>query len=46
VTGGYDLAFLIGGALVAAGIMVAIVVLPAGEREEREPEGEIEAALG
>jgi hypothetical protein len=49
LTGGYDLAFLIGAALVVAGIVVAIVVLPAGEREEREPErqeGEIEAALG
>ena len=46
LTGGYDLAFLIGAALVAAGVVVAIVVLPGGEREEREPEGEIEAALG
>jgi hypothetical protein len=26
--------------------IVAIVVLPSGERQEREPEGEIEAALG
>jgi MFS family permease len=46
LTGGYDLAFLIGAALVVAGVVVAIVVLPGGEREEREPEGEMEAALG
>lgn len=45
LTGGFDLAFLIGAALVAVGIVVAIVVLPAGQREERvpEPEAEIEA---
>jgi EmrB/QacA subfamily drug resistance transporter len=45
LTGGYDLAFLIGAALVAVGVVVAIVVLPAGERErEREPDAE--PALG
>ena len=45
LTGGYDLAFLIGAGLVAVGVVVAIVVLPAGERErEREPDAE--PALG
>ena len=45
LTGGYDLAFLIAAGLVAVGVVVAIVVLPAGERErEREPDAE--PALG
>jgi predicted MFS family arabinose efflux permease len=46
LTGGYDLAFLIGAGLVVAAVIVAIVVLPPGEREtEAEPEAEAEPAL-
>jgi MFS family permease len=41
LSGGYDLAFGIGAALVALAVVVAIVVLPSGERAPaREPEPE------
>jgi MFS family permease len=44
LTGGFDLAFLIGAGLVAVGIVVAVIVLPGAEREQPDAEAEAEAA--